>query len=236
MSRVVGRCHHDESQFVPEIVIIFSDGYEQDRPPRHGGANSIRSDSLRALPEAYFICRSQGGSLAEWPKDSHECAPTPTCGVISCPRKAVDTECRPPTVARVSKRPKKLRAISRACPRRRAVRERRRGGELLSARRTLFQVDVFEQRSDVDGVSERPAEPNPSTSPQTPGETSGAAVDATLALDELVRRLGNRLVCCGVAHKAAPLASGPRERRTGQHWVATLGVIAIVSAPTRTVK
>ena len=77
-------------------VIIFSSGYEQHRPPRHGGAHSIRSILVsRALPGAYFICRHQGGSHAEWPKDSHEHAPTQTCGVIFCPPKAVDTECRP---------------------------------------------------------------------------------------------------------------------------------------------
>jgi hypothetical protein len=161
------------------------------------------------LPGAYFICRYRGASHAEWPKDSHEYAPTPTCGVISCPPKTVDTECRPPTVARVSKRPKKLRAISRACPRGSPVRQRRRGGELLPARRTLFQVDVFEQRSYVEGVSERPAEPNPSTSPHPPREPSRTGVDATLALDELVQRLGTRLLHGGVAHDAAPFAPGP---------------------------
>ena len=35
------------SQFVPEIVIIFTSGYERHRPPRHGGAHSIRSDCGR---------------------------------------------------------------------------------------------------------------------------------------------------------------------------------------------
>ena len=136
---------------------------------------------LRAPPGAYFISRYQGGSHAEWPKDSHEHAPTQTGRITCCSPKAVDTEYRPPPVARVSKRPKKLRAISRASPGRSPVGERRCGGELLPTRRTLFQVDVFEQRSDLGGVSEKSAEPHPSTSPQAPGETSRTCVDAVLA-------------------------------------------------------
>ena len=139
-------------QFVPEIVIIFSSGYEQHRPPRHGGAH-IPSDLIlvrRALPGAYFICRHQGGSHAEWPKDIHEHAPTQTCGVIFCPPKAVDIECRPNPVERASKRPKKLRAISGASPGGSPVRKCRRGGELLPIRRALFQNDVFEPRGDIE--------------------------------------------------------------------------------------
>jgi hypothetical protein len=65
---------------------------------------------------------------------------------------------------------------------------------LLPTRRTLFQIDVLEPRSDVDGVSERPAEPNPSTSPQAPSETSGASVDAALPFDELIEWFRVRIV------------------------------------------
>jgi hypothetical protein len=111
----------------------------------------------RALPGAFFICRHQGGSHAEWPKDSHEHAPTQTCGAVLCPPKAVDTECRPNPVERASKRPKKLRAISRACPRRSPVGECRRRGELPPTRRALLQIDVFEPRGDIDrDVPSRP--------------------------------------------------------------------------------
>ena len=156
--------------------------YEQHRATSDGG-DSIRSDS--APPGAYFICPYQGGSHAEWPKDSHEHAPTQTGRITCCSPKAVDTEYRPPPVARVSKRPKKLRAISRVSTGGSPVGERRCGGELLPTRRTLFQIDVFEQRGDVEGVSKRPAEPNPSTSPHAPREPGGALVDPTLPPDEL---------------------------------------------------
>jgi hypothetical protein len=108
---------------------------------------------LCAPPGAYFFCHHQGGSHAEWPKHRHEHAPTQIGGVICSPVKAVDTECRPPPVARVSKRPKKLRAISCASPGGSPVRECRCGGELLPTRRTLFQIDVLEPRSDVENVA-----------------------------------------------------------------------------------
>ena len=95
----------------------------------------------------------QGESHAEWPKERHEHAPTQTGGVTCRSPKAVDTEYRPPAVARVAKRPKKLRAISRVSPGRSAVGERRCGGELLPTRRTLLQIDVFEPRSDLENVA-----------------------------------------------------------------------------------
>jgi hypothetical protein len=108
----------------------------------------------RALPGAYFICRHQGGSHAEWPKDSHAHAPTQTCGIICCPPKAVDTKCRSNPVERASKRPKKLRAISGASPGGSPVGECCRRGELLPARRTLLQIDVpGPRRNTVDAVS-----------------------------------------------------------------------------------
>jgi hypothetical protein len=112
--------------------------------------HQIRFWSVVLCLGAYFICRHQGGSHAEWPKDSHEHAPTQTCGVIFCPPKAVDTECRPNPVERASKRPKKLRAISGASPGGSQVRECRRRGELLPTRRALLQIDVFEPRGDID--------------------------------------------------------------------------------------
>jgi hypothetical protein len=145
------------NQFVPEIVTISpaaTNGIGHE-----GTAAHIPSDLIlvrRARPGAYFICRHQGGSHAEWPKDSHEHAPTQTCGVIFCPPKAVDTECRPNPVERASKRPKKLRAISGASPGGSPVGECRRGGELLPTCRTLFQVDVLEPRSDVENVAAIP--------------------------------------------------------------------------------
>jgi hypothetical protein len=120
-------------------------------PPRQ--AARVPSDLIlvrRALPGAYLICRNQRGSHAEWPKDSHEHAPTQTCGVIFCPPKAVDTDCRPNPVERAPKRPKKLRAISGASPGGSAVGECRRRGELLPTRRALLQIDVFEPRGDID--------------------------------------------------------------------------------------
>jgi hypothetical protein len=40
--------------------------------------------------------------------DSHEHAPNQTSGVIFCPLKAVDTQCRPPQTERLRKRAKKL--------------------------------------------------------------------------------------------------------------------------------
>jgi hypothetical protein len=47
----------------------------------------------------------------------------------------------------------------------------------------------------------------PRTSPNPPGEPGSAGVDAALALDELVQRLGIRLVHGRVAHHPGPLAS-----------------------------
>ena len=46
-----------------------------------------------------------------------ECAPTQTGGVICCPLKAVDIECRPLRTDGLSKRAKKLRAVPGARPR-----------------------------------------------------------------------------------------------------------------------
>jgi hypothetical protein len=91
------------------------------------------------------------------PKTVMSHALTQTCGAVLCPPKAVDTECRPNPVERASKRPKKLRAISRAYPRRSPVGECRRRGELPPTRRALFQIDVFEPRGDIDrDVPSRP--------------------------------------------------------------------------------
>ena len=118
-------------------------------------AAHIPSDPIlvrRALPGAYFSCRHQGGRHAEWPKDSHEHAPTQTCWVIFCPSKAVDTKCRPNPVERASKRPKKQRAISGASPGGSPGGECRRRGELLPTRRTLLQIDVPGPRRDVVGA------------------------------------------------------------------------------------
>ena len=92
----------------------------------------------------------QGESHAEWPKERHEHAPTQTGGVTCRSPKAVDTEYRSPAVARVSKRSKKLRAISCASPGGSPVGECRCGGELLPTCRALFQIDVLEPRADIE--------------------------------------------------------------------------------------
>jgi len=88
----------------------------------------------------------QGLSHAEPTKDN----PSLQTRHATClPPKAVDAECRPRQVGRFRKRATKLRAISRTCPRRSAVGERRRGGELLPTRRTLLQIDVARPRPDI---------------------------------------------------------------------------------------
>jgi hypothetical protein len=46
-------------------------------------------------------------------------------------------------------------------------------------------------------------------SPEAPGEPTGAFIDAALALDEPVQRLGIRLVPSCVPHDAAPLTPRP---------------------------
>ena len=51
------------------------------------------------------------------PKTIVRCAPTETSSVICCPFEAVDIERRPPRADRLSKRAKKLRAVSGARPR-----------------------------------------------------------------------------------------------------------------------
>ena len=61
---------------------------------------------------------------AERPKDT---SPFQTWYATYLPVKAVDTEYRPPQRERFDKRATKLRAISRASPRRSPLRERRRG-------------------------------------------------------------------------------------------------------------
>jgi hypothetical protein len=209
---VVGKCRHHIVNRYPQKSRSFSRAaYEQHRATSDGG-DSIRSDS--APPGAYFIRRYQGGSHAEWPKDSHEHAPTQTGRITCSSPKAVDTEYRPPPVARVSKRPKKLRAISGASPCGSPVGECRRGGELLPTRRALLQIDVFEPRSDIDrDVPSRLTFAADALgcwpSPQAPREPSGASVDATLALDEPVQGLGIRLVDGHIPHHSRPLAPRP---------------------------
>ena len=75
--------------------------------------------------------------------------PTQTGSVICCPLEAVDIECRPPRADKPSKRAKKLRAVSGACPRRSPNWQHSRGRELLPVRRTLFQIDVLGFRKNV---------------------------------------------------------------------------------------
>jgi hypothetical protein len=203
------------NQFVPEIVIIFSSGYEQHRPPMHGGAHSIRSDSGQSCSAwSIFHLPSSRSEPCRMAEDNHEHAPTQTCEVIFCPPKAVDTDCRPNPVERASKRTKKLRAISGASPGGSPVGECRRCGELLPTRRALLQIDVFKPRGNIDrDVPSRltfaadalgcPASPHP------PAEPSGAGVGGALSPDELVQGLGIRLVRRGVPHHPRPLARPP---------------------------
>jgi len=82
-------------------------------------------------------------------RQSQECAPTQTGSIICCPLEAVDIECRPPRAEGLSKRAKKLWAVSGARPCWSPNRQHGRGRELLPARRTLFQIDVLGPRSDI---------------------------------------------------------------------------------------
>jgi hypothetical protein len=97
---------------------------------------------LWCLPFVYrtehFTRYNQGVSHAKWPKDNYEWAPIQTDTAICCTLEAVDTECRPPRFDGLSKRAKKLRAVSDARSRRGSNRRHGRGRELLPVRRTLF--------------------------------------------------------------------------------------------------
>jgi hypothetical protein len=81
-------------------------------------------------------------SHAKWPNDNSGRAPEQTGGIVCCALETVDIECRPPRLEQRAKRAKKLRAVSGARPCRSPNRQYGRGGELLPARRTLFQIDA----------------------------------------------------------------------------------------------
>jgi hypothetical protein len=84
---------------------------------------------------------------AERPKDT-----TPIQTGCAIYFKAVDAECRPRQIERFRKRATKLRAISRASPRRSPVWQHCRSGKLLPTRRTLLQIDVRGPRRDIVGA------------------------------------------------------------------------------------
>jgi hypothetical protein len=92
-------------------------------------------------------------SYAERPKDT---APIQIRCATCFPPKAVDAECRPPQIERLRKRATKLRAVSRASPRRSPVWECHRGGELLPTRRTLLQIDDPGPRRGIVTTTTRP--------------------------------------------------------------------------------
>lgn len=74
---------------------------------------------LSLVPRTEHFTRNypRGVSHTKWPKDNRERAPTETSSVICWTFEAVDLERRPPRADRLSKRPKKLRAVSGARPR-----------------------------------------------------------------------------------------------------------------------
>jgi hypothetical protein len=111
---------------------------------------------------------------------------------------------------RVSKRPTKLRAISRISPGGSAIGECRCGGELLSTRRTLFQIAVLEPRGDIERFVQMPVHckrPTPTYCLRHRGKR--ARIDAALASDELIEGLRIRLVQRRVPHDAASFAPRP---------------------------
>jgi hypothetical protein len=91
----------------------------------------------------------QGISHAERPKDT---APLQARSATYFRPKAVDVECGPRQTDRLRERATKLRAISRASPRRSPDWQHCRGGKLLSTRRTLLQIDVRGPRRDIVGA------------------------------------------------------------------------------------
>jgi len=139
----------------PEIADFSSWGDKSLRGMRRGRwrtgrprarAPSIAGNSDRCpagSPGPNLDQHDQGVSHAKWPEDDEAQAPTQTGGGLCCPLKAVDVGRNSPRAERLARRAPKLRAISRASPDGSSVRRRRRGGELLPARRTLFQVDVL---------------------------------------------------------------------------------------------
>ena len=88
-------------------------------------------------------------SHPEWPKNNDEYAPPQIGEAIYQPLKAADIECGPPGAEGLSKRAKKLGTVSRVSPSSGPGRRYCRGGELLPARRALFQIDVLGPRNDV---------------------------------------------------------------------------------------
>src|ERR1700722_8088923 len=80
---------------------------------------------------------------------------------------------------------------------------------ICSYRGNLLRNSTFLNKSKtgrtLPGLSAHPG-PCWRTSPQTPGEASGTAVDAALALDEPVQGLGIRLVEGRVSHDPRPFA------------------------------
>jgi hypothetical protein len=122
-------------------------------------ANVRRIAVQRNQPSSLiFIARASHGEFypqlsrmrhAKWLQNPYEYTPTQTGSVICCPLEAVDIERRPPRAGQLSKRAKKLRAVSGACPRRSPNWQHCRGRELLPVRGTLFQIDVLEFRKNV---------------------------------------------------------------------------------------
>ena len=129
----------------------FTGASENASPFEHRDKGDAFSPALllvpRELPAAILI---QGYfAMQNGRKDT---APFQTRHATYLPVKAVDAEYRPPQRERFGKRATKLRAISRACPRRSPFRECCRGGELLSTCRTLLQINVARPKRDIVGL------------------------------------------------------------------------------------
>ena len=100
----------------------------------------------RTLAESAF--QYQERNHPEWLRDEHE-YPTTSTGSPVCQSEPIEIEIRSHSVKRQSERAKALCPISRIGSRRSPERQYDRRRKLLPACRTLFQVDVLGQRSDI---------------------------------------------------------------------------------------
>src|SRR5882724_6000163 len=100
-------------------------------------------------PDQDIHCFAKGASHPRWLEDKHALAPIPIVRLVQRPPQTVGFERAARSAEGLSKCAKKLRALYGHGPGRNSERRYRCRGELLSARRALFEVDVSGRRNGV---------------------------------------------------------------------------------------
>jgi hypothetical protein len=132
---------------------------------------------------------------------------------------------------RLRKRAAKLRAKSRACPRRSSVWQHCRGGKVLPTRRTLLQIDVPGRRRDVVGAITTSNLASQAHLPNEFGVSCWHACDhdgADISLCGATCRPASdqftfrrcRPILHGVSDQGSACSTSPVDRNRTQAWVA----------------